>query len=287
MTPPIKYSVSALTFPWLRFAEDLEVIGRSAATGIGLWEQKLLDEGIEVAAAADELERHGLSATLCLPPVWSIFPNPRFPEPSLPDDRVALISESIRRLARLSPACVMITPGTPAGMADDEAERFVIDALRRICDVAGEHDVAVGLEPIRASSGGYIPSLRRGLEFRELADRPNLGLVLDVYHLWDEPAILDLARTNAAALVGFQLNDWREPPRAKSDRLLPGDGTGRVAELVAAVVGGGFDGWYDLEVMSDQELPDSLWHLEPEEFMRRADDCVASVWNAAHGADGR
>lgn len=284
--PTLKYSLSALTFPEQSHADDVRLVAASSATGLGIWEQKILDA--DRSALKRELDEEGIAVTITLPPVWSLFANPRFPEPTVPATRVALIGESVRRLAELQPACVMVTPGFPPdGMGDAEAHDFFAGALGQLSRIAAAHGTTIGLEVIRASSKSYVSTFRMALELLDELSETALGIVLDVYHVWDEPGIHELIRERAGTLVGAQLNDWHEPPRAKSDRLLPGDGAADVAEFVAALVAGGFDGWYDLEVMSDRSLRDSLWNLPPDEFMRRADERVAAVWAAGMALAGQ
>jgi len=68
----------------------------------------------------------------------------------------------------------------------------------------------------------------------------------------------------------------RPETRSDLDRALPGDDS-RAA--VRALEAAGYDGWYDVEVMSDDgtfgdAFPDSLWALPADEIARRA---VASM----------
>ena len=56
-------------------------------------------------------------------------------------------------------------------------------------------------------------------------------------------------------------------------------------EILGALERGGYQGWYDLEVLSDNgtfdiDYPDSLWKLPPEELVRRGRDSFMRVWKA-------
>jgi len=52
---------------------------------------------------------------------------------------------------------------------------------------------------------------------------------------------------------------------------------------------GGFDGWYELEILSDdgrveQEFPDSLWKRDPLELVRSGRAKFMAAWEAARPA---
>ena len=79
------------------------------------------------------------------------------------------------------------------------------------------------------------------------------------------------------------MSDWREPTRGWADRVLPGDGAAGVPAILGALERAGWDGWYDLEVFSDNgafgaSYPDSLWDVEPVELVRRARQSFEQCW---------
>jgi sugar phosphate isomerase/epimerase len=278
------YSVSALTVPDSSFAEELELVGRSTATGIGLWEGKfaeLPDDEVEAA-----LRGSGLRATLCLPQVWSILPNARFADPPEPAARIAAICRSVERLARFDPVAVMVTPGAQGELARPDAEAIMVEGLTEITRCAERAGVKIAVEPIRPSSDGFISSFAEALDYRDRIGSDSLAIAVDIWHLWDGPRFRELLAQRVDAIAGVQVNDWREPTRTRSDRVLPGAGVAGVAETIAVLLRAGYTGWYDLEVMSDRDLPDSLWALAPQELLRRADRCFAQVWQSARSIAG-
>ncbi len=79
------------------------------------------------------------------------------------------------------------------------------------------------------------------------------------------------------------MNDWREPTRGWADRVLPGDGVADVPAILAALERAGWDGYYDLEIFSDNgafgtAYPDSLWDVEPAELVRRSRESFTQCW---------
>lgn len=280
------YSVNQFTTPHNSFADDVEQVSRTDGDGISIWESKLGPvENDE--KSLDLLRGSGLKAALCVPASWSVFSSRLSPTPEWPEDRTETIAASIARLAAFEPVCVLVTPGSAMGYDDDSAMEIVKRSMGRVLEAATEHGVTIGLEPIRASSGGFIHSLEGSLELRAaLGDPDNLKLVWDVWHGWDEPEIHTLLAENVDVLVGVQVNDWREPPRLWTDRLLPGDGVADVVGLIRTIESAGYEGWYDLEVFSDdgtyvERLPDSLWLLPHEEMLQMARGRFLAVWDQA------
>ena len=66
------------------------------------------------------------------------------------------------------------------------------------------------------------------------------------------------------------------------DRVLPGDGTIALAPILRALVDAGFDGWWDVEIFSDNGVfgecfHDSLWQVDPAELAWRAIGALEAV----------
>ena len=93
-------------------------------------------------------------------------------------------------------------------------------------------------------------------------------------------------RAHAGRIVSLHVNDRREPTRSVWDRLLPGDGVADIDGILRALDEGGFDGWFELEVLSDdgrveQDFPDSLWHRDPLELVSAGRSQFLALLDAA------
>lgn len=67
------------------------------------------------------------------------------------------------------------------------------------------------------------------------------------------------------------------------DRKLPGDGDLPLPRIVRGLRQSWFDGWYELEIFSDDgtfgsDYPDSLWKLPPRELLDRARHGFDATW---------
>jgi sugar phosphate isomerase/epimerase len=281
----VKVSISEITTAAASFEEDLAAYAAAGADGIGIWEMKLTDDRRDL----ELLRASGLKATNCLPQVPMILPSPvpGFGDPPDPVDRMQLIERSIARLAAFEPDCVVVLTGPAAGRDEASARRIAVEGLRRAADAAERAGVRLGLEPIHRSQRdlfSFVGSIPEALELIEEAGRPSVGVMVDTYHVWDTPTVLDDIAANVDRITGVHVGDVREPTRGPSDRLLPGDGVSNLPRLVRALDDAGWSGHYDVEIFSDTSLPDSLWNVPSDELARRSVESMLAVWEARETA---
>jgi sugar phosphate isomerase/epimerase len=191
--------------------------------------------------------------------------------------RIAAICAGIRRLAPFKPSTVFCATGSRGDRSDREARAIVLEGLKRICATAEEVGVVLSLEPMTRESGVMIDgpivaTIEEALGVFADVGSSGSGLVVDVWHLWDSPGFLEQLTQHAGRITALQTNDYREP-RSARDRAMPGDGISDVPRIFGALERGGFRGWYDLEVFSDE-----LWQLPPREFMRRGAEAMRDCW---------
>jgi sugar phosphate isomerase/epimerase len=141
----------------------------------------------------------------------------------------------------------------PGELSAAELRRVTAAAVAEIADLGAPYGIHYYLEPVAWTPLG---SLDRAVEVIEIAGRPNVGLVLDFWHLWQRgttPA--DIARLDRAVITGVDFADSLGPPGApdpdqRSRRVWPGEGAIPLSEWVDAVRSTGFDGWWDNELYS-------------------------------------
>lgn len=275
-----RFSVSEFSTLNLGFDDDLAAYAAGGAEGIGLAEAKL-PEGEDEASLA-KLRASGMTATICLPTGLSVLPLPAFPGPDDPDERVASLCASVRRLAAFDPVMVLCLTGPAGDRSPADARRIAVEGLREVARAGREAGVVVALEPIHRSARDEFTLVDTIPDAVELVDEvgEGLGIVFDTWHLWDTPNVLDHIRAEAHRFPAVHINDWRAETRGWDDRALPGDGIIPLPEIFAALEDGGFDGWYDLEIFSSETYPDSLLHLDAAEMVRRGKAGFERAWAA-------
>ncbi len=242
--------------------------------GIGLWEMKLGDDGADLEA----LRESGLRATNCVPLVPSILPNTGIEGPADVEERIVSLCASMARFARYDPTSVLCLTGPAGALEKAEARRIVVEGLKRIAASAADAGVRLGLEPIHASQRealSLVTSVAEALELLDDAGLPDVGVLLDLYHVGDTPTIEQDLREHAGRVTGLHVADWHADGRA--ERALPGAGGPRTRELVAALAAAGWDGWLDVEIFGVPDAPESFWALPVDEAARRAYDAALGV----------
>jgi sugar phosphate isomerase/epimerase len=280
MTP--QFAVSEFTTPALSFADDLALFRAGGADGIGISEAKLGDDRQDL----ERLRRSGLAAASFFPTAGTILPTPWVPGPDDPNDRLSAITAGIRRLGPFRPACCCVSTG-PRGMYDSaEAFTIVVDGVRRLAQAAQDERMRLAVElmhPSLAELFSFMTSIPCAVELIDAVSHPNAGIALDCWHLSDDPDVLEQVREHAELIAAVHLNDRRAPTRSWCDRVLPGDGVIDIAGVLGALDEGGFRGWFELEVVSDDgrvehDFPDSLWKWDPLELIVRGRSQFFSLW---------
>jgi len=270
----VTLSLSEISTVGASFAEDLDAYAAAGFDGIGIWEMKLGDDDADLEALRDSR----LRVTNCVPIVPSILPNAVIEGPEDVEERILAMCASVRRLAGFQPACVLCLTG-PAGERDEaEARRLVIDGLQRIASAAAEAGVRLGLEPIHESQRDQltlITTIPETLELLDEAALPRVGIMVDLWHLWDTPDIGRHLVENVDRITGVHVADWYADGR--SERALPGHGIARPEELIEALAGAGWSGAWDVEIFGEPGRPESFWALPVAEAARRAYDAIDAI----------
>jgi len=278
MRPP--FSISQITTLAATFESDLRAYAAAGVDGIGIWEIKLPEGGDD--QALEQLEASGLGRAAAVPAVPSILPLPLMEGPADPRERIDAICASVHRLARFEPSSVVCLTGP----GDDPDT--VVEGLRTIGDEAARAGVRIGLEPINRIGGEdwtSISSLQEAAELLDDADRQALGIQFDSWHVWNTAEVVEEIERHAHRFVGVHIADWREPTRGWADRVLPGDGVADLPALLGTLERAGWDGFYDLEIFSDNGTfgnawPGSLWDVPEEELARRGKEAFERAWSA-------
>jgi sugar phosphate isomerase/epimerase len=278
-----RFSISQITTLPARFEEDLRAYREAGAEGIGIWEIKL-EEGREAEQLA-ALRKSGLDSTSAVPAVPSIAPLP-IPGPADPAERVDAYCAGLRRLKPFEPSAVVLLTG-----AGERSE--IVDGLRTIAAEARLLGLRIALEPYSRHDGEewtIVSTIADAVGLIEEAGvAADVGLLFDVWHLWDCDGLEEQVEAEIDRIAGVHVNDVRRPTRSFADRVLPGDGIADVPRILAALDRAGWDGFYELEIFSDNgafgnAFPDSLWDVPPAELARRGRDAFLSCWKQTESA---
>ena len=132
---------------------------------------------------------------------------------------------------------------TPGGLAPERARETYIDNLRHTADAFAPHGINVLIEPINHYDipGYFLNHSRQALDIIAEANRPNLFLQYDIYHMQRmEGELANTIRANLPMIKHLQLADT--PGRHE-----PGTGEINYRYLFGVLDELGYDGWIGCE----------------------------------------
>jgi sugar phosphate isomerase/epimerase len=233
---------------------------------IGLWRDKVAEVGVHTAARL--VGEHGLRvSSLCRGGFFTGW-GPEGPTgDGIADTRVAL-DEAVA----LGTDVLVLVVG---GVADRDlpgSRRKVAEALDQLVPAALDRGVRLALEPLhpmQCTERSVLSTLRQALDLASLYPPEAVGVVVDEFHVWWDPAVEDSIAAAAGRIVSFQVCDELVPlPDPLLGRGLPGQGPIDHRHLRSCVEAAGYDGPIEVEIFNAD-----LWSRPGEEVL---DEVVTS-----------
>jgi sugar phosphate isomerase/epimerase len=227
--------------------EAVEGCARAGIPRIGLWRDKVAEVGTREAARL--VRDAGLKvSSLCR---GGFFPAPTAAErrARLDDNRRAL-----DEAAALGTDVLVLVCG-PAPDKDIAAARATIEeGIGQLIPHAAERGVRLGIEPLHPIFAGDRSAIVTLGEANAIAERlasPQVGVIVDVYHVWWDPDLYAQIARAAPHTLGFHVNDWlAPPPDPLLGRGMMGDGVIELRRIRAAVDAAGYVGPIEVEIFN-------------------------------------
>lgn len=172
-----------------------------------------------------------------------------------------------------APVLTIVAGGVEPGTKGvGESLKLVADRVAEAAPYAAAGNVRLALEPLHPVYGGdrsCLVTTRDAVDLCVAIDAPNVGVAVDVYHVWWDRSLADeLLRAGPKRIFGYHLCDWlAQTHDVLLDRGMMGDGVADLKAIRAAVEAAGYDGPCEVEVFSAQ----NWWKRNPEEVL---DACV-------------
>jgi sugar phosphate isomerase/epimerase len=265
-----KLSMNQMTTYRWSLLEDVTQYREHGFEGIGVWRRKVADFGEE--RSLELLRDSELPVSNLLWGGGFTGADGRSFRESIDDAR-----EGIRLARALDTNTLVIISGARGGHTNNHAKSLLVDALKELVPTAADEGVSLALEPFDrmfSKDWSFLFSVDDALEIVDRVAAPEMGLALDVYHVWQDDGLLDRIPELAPLIRVVHLADWREPPRSENDRVQLGEGVIPLADFVRALDASGFDGYYDVEILSDE-----LWQADYNDLIaesRRAFERIRS-----------
>jgi sugar phosphate isomerase/epimerase len=253
-----RLSISEVTTRNWSFADDVRNYAAAGIEAIGVWRDKLDLHGIEegVQLLADSPLR-----------VANLVDAGYFLSKTRSQTRQAIedVVEAIELARRLKTDTILIVTGDVGSFyrSVEQARELVIAALRELAPVAGVAGVRLAIEPIHERYPGYtfLHTIPDVLEVIEAVGSPHVGLFFDTDHLWESQDLLRDIERAGPVIYGVHINDMPAAPGPGIDRRLLGEGVIPLREILSAIEATGYQGYYDVEIMSEQVWKMDPWHV--------------------------
>jgi sugar phosphate isomerase/epimerase len=241
---------------------SLEQVARHCAENripyIAVWRHKL--EG-NTAKAAAMIRREGLRVSSLCRGGW-------FSAPTVEErrKRVADNLQAIEEAATLGAPVLVIVSGPANGQTLDDARKTVQDGLREVLPDAEKAGITLGIEPLHpmyAAERSVVVTLKQANDLVAQLDSPAAGVVIDAFHVWWDPDVVDQIKRARGTIAGFHVSDWPVPlPDILMGRAMMGDGVIELRKLRHAVDAAGYSGPIEVEIFNE-----AVWNMPHDELL--------------------
>ena len=250
------------TKPW-SIEEAAKNFSGAGVKGITVWRDAL--EGRNIKQTGQMLRDHGLEiVSLCR---GGFFPNIDVAKRNVAvDDNKRAIEEA----AELGTSLVVLVCGSDPKQSLEDSRKQIRDGIETIVPHAKSAGIKLAIEPLHpmyADTRSAINTLAQANEMAEKINSPSVGVAVDVYHLWWDPALeQEIKRCGEKEnLLAFHICDWNVPTKdLLLDRGLMGEGCIPVKKIRSWVEATGFKGFYEVEIFST-----TWWQQDQSLFLKK------------------
>lgn len=250
------------TKPWA-IEDAARNFSAAGVKGITVWRDAL--EGRNISQTGRLLRGHGLEiVALCR---GGFFPSiDRVKRATAIEDNKKAIDEA----AALGTTMVVLVCGADPKQSLEESRKQIGDGIHALIPYAQHAGVKLAIEPLHpmyADTRSAINSLAQANDMAEALNSPWVGVAVDVYHLWWDPALeQEIKRCGKRGnLLAFHICDWNVPTTdLLLDRGLMGEGCIPIPTIREWVEQTGFEGFYEVEIFSN-----TFWREDQSEFLKK------------------
>lgn len=262
-----RLSLNQATIKRASLREALRATVDAGIPSIGLWREPVAETGL--AAAARYVAASGLRvSSLCRGGFFTLGEGIER-QRALDDNRRA-IEETATLAAAGAPGSaatlVLVAGGLPGGSKDLPGARSrVRDAIAELEPHARGAGVLLAIEalhPMYAADRAVISTLGQALDLAEEFPSRSVGIVIDAFHVWWDPALVPLTMRagRAGRIFAYQVSDWLTPIAADAllSRGMMGAGHVDFGPMTNAVVTAGYAGDVEVEIFNQ-----ATWDNDP------------------------
>ena len=161
------------------------------------------------------------------------------PDEEVREGGVRYLSEIIRRIGKMEGKLLSGVSyagwGVPVDGEKEARFRYSVESMKRLAEVAEAYGITYGIEAVNRFEGILINTAEEARAYVQAVGAPNVGILLDTYHMnIEERDIGDAIRTAGDLLVGFHIGE--------NNRTCPGRGHLDWKEIFGALKETGYRG---------------------------------------------
>jgi sugar phosphate isomerase/epimerase len=241
-------SINELTTYRWTFEQDVLNYAEAGFQAMGVWRQKLCDFGEE--KGVELLQESGMSVSNLLWAGGFTGSDGRSYRDSIAD-----AVEAVELAGLLNCPCLVVYSGGRSGHTHNHARRLLSGAIAELAPIAAEHGVTLAIEPMHPGCSAewtFLNTIDDALDVIRKSTANYVKLAFDTYHFGGDPEIVRRLDQLAPEVAIVHLGDGKAEPDGEQNRCTPGLGRIPLAEIIAALARGGYDGYYDVEIIGEE-----------------------------------
>ncbi|HMO14422.1 MAG TPA: sugar phosphate isomerase/epimerase [Pirellulaceae bacterium] len=248
-----RWSISEFTTSRWSLERELDSCRRYGFRNIGIWNQKLDDQGVE--KTLDQILNHQFKISS-----FSWIGGFTGCDGVSFEDSIKNAVKGIRQAAQLGAKTVVLYPGSKQGHTRRHAIRLIESALKEIVPCAFDYDIQLVMEPmdeLHSKHWSVFDSAEETINFVTEYDNDCLGLVLDLYYVGMNHAIFDCLQNFIDKVVLVQYADRKRQsalnaPLGDQSRVCLFDGDVPLLKWMSRLEELGYEGFYEIELFGSQ-----------------------------------
>jgi len=248
------------TKPW-----DIETaagkFSKAGISGISVWREAL--EGRDPVRVGKMLQEEGLE-------VVSLVRGGFFPDLDERKRKEAIDrnKQALEEAAAISAPLLVLVCGAAPRQSLEESRKQIFDGITALIPEAEDLGVRLAIEPLHpmyADTRSAINTMQQANDMVELIGSKQVGVAVDVYHLWWDPSLeREIKRCGKTGkLFAFHICDWKLPTTDfLNDREIMGKGCIPVRKIREWVEEAGFTGYNEVEIFSNQ-----YWQQDQDSYL--------------------
>lgn len=254
-----RLSLNQMTTEQWNLREAVEGCVKAGVPWIAPWRHKIAEIGLSESKKL--IREAGLR-------VSSICRGGMFPAATDAKRREALEDNrrAVDEAAELEAEVLVLVCGPAADRDISEGRKMVEEGIAELVPYAEERGVKLGIEPLHpmyAAERSVIVTLSEALTLAEKFTPDQVGVIVDVFHVWWDPELYTHIRRAEGRILGFHVSDWIVPtPDLLKGRGMMGDGVIEIRRIRQAVEEAGYEGPIEVEIFNEK-----IWSTPGDEVL--------------------